>query len=72
MADKKSDRRTLKTKRAIFEALAELMCEKELRQITIRELSDKAEIHRVNGYKQIVDLYHDYAQVGKYSLAEFG
>ena len=72
MADKKSDRRTLKTKRAIFEALAELMCEKELRQITIRELSDKAEIHRVTVYKHFVDIYDVYEQLEKYILSEFG
>ena len=36
MADKKPDLRTLKTKKAIFEALAELMCEKELWQRTIK------------------------------------
>ena len=47
MADKKTDRRTLKTRKAIFESLAELLTEKELRSITVQELSDKADVHRV-------------------------
>ena len=72
MADKKPDLRTLKTKKAIFEALAELMCEKELRQITIKELSDKAEIHRVTVYKHFVDIYDVYRQFETMVLLQLG
>ena len=72
MADKKPDLRTLKTKKAIFEALAELMCEKELRQITIKELSDKAEIHRVTVYKHFVDIYDVYKQFETMVLLQLG
>ena len=72
MAEKKTDLRTLKTKKAIFEALAELMCEKELRQITIKELSDKAEIHRVTVYKHFVDIYDVYEQFEKMVLLQLG
>ena len=72
MADKKPDLRTLKTKKAIFEALAELMCEKELWQITIKELSDKAEIHRVTVYKHFVDIYDVYRQFETMVLLQLG
>ena len=72
MAEKKTDLRTLKTKKAIFEVLAELMCEKELRQITIKELSDKAEIHRVTVYKHFVDIYDVYEQFEKMVLLQLG
>ena len=72
MADKKTDMRTLKTKKAIFEALAELMCEKELRQITVRELSEKAEIHRVTVYKHFVDIYDAYEQFETMFLFQLG
>ena len=72
MADKKPDLRTLKTKKAIFEALAELMCEKELRQITIKELSDKAKIHRVTVYKHFVDIYDVYKQFETMVLLQLG
>ena len=51
MAVKRPDRRTMKTKNAIFTALAELMTEKELRHITVQDISDKADIHRVTFYK---------------------
>ena len=64
--------RTLKTKKAIFEALAELMCEKELRQITVRELSEKAEIHRVTVYKHFVDIYDAYEQFETMFLFQLG
>ena len=51
MEDKKVDRRSLKTQRQIKEALCELLTIKELRHITIQEISDKADIHRVTFYK---------------------
>ena len=72
MADKKTDLRTLKTKKAIFKALAELMCEKELRQITVQELSDKAEIHRVTVYKHFMDIYDVYEQLETMVLVQLG
>ena len=46
MAEKKPNRRALKTRKAIFEGLAELLCEKELPRITVNELTEKADIHR--------------------------
>ena len=48
------------------------MCEKELRQITIKELSDKAEIHRVTVYKHFVDIYDVYEQFEKMVLLQLG
>ena len=54
------DRRVRKTKKALREGLAELMLEKELRGITVRELTDKVDIHRATfyaHYKDIFDLY---------------
>ena len=42
MSEAKSpDRRTLKTKKAIFQAFSELLKEKELRKITVQEVVDK-------------------------------
>ena len=72
MADKKTDRRTLRTRKAVFEALAELMAQKELRHITVQELADKADIHRVTLYKHFVDIYDAYDQLEKTILSELG
>ena len=60
MEDKKVDRRSLKTQRQIKEALCELLTIKELRHITIQEISDKADIHRVTFYKHYYDIYNLY------------
>ena len=70
MADKKIDRRTLKTRKAIFESLAELLTEKELRSITVQELSDKADVHRVTFYKHFMDVYDAYDRLEELILSD--
>ena len=72
MPEKKVDRRALKTKKAITEGLCELLCEKELRNITVQELSDRADIHRVTFYKHYMDIYDVYEQLEKNVLTELG
>lgn len=72
MSENKTDRRALKTRKAIFEALAELLCEKELRQITIQEISDKADVHRVTIYKHFMDIYDICEQLEKVVLGQVG
>lgn len=46
----KADRRTLKTKKAIYEALVELMQKKKLNSITVTELAAQADINRKTFY----------------------
>lgn len=72
MSENKIDRRAMKTRKAIFEALAELLCEKEFRQITVQELSDRADVHRVTIYKHFMDIYDIYKQLEKLILSEIG
>ena len=72
MTDKQTDRRTLRTRKAVFAALAGLMAEKELRHITVQELADKADIHRVTLYKHFMDIYDAYDQLEKMILSELG
>ena len=43
--EKKPDRRVLKTKKAIRNALAQLLAEKELEEITVKEVADTADIN---------------------------
>lgn len=47
---KKPDRRVLKTKKAIRNALAQLLAEKELEEITVKEVADTADINRKTFY----------------------
>lgn len=57
------DRRVRKTKKALREGLAELMLEKDLRNITVRELVDKIDIHRATFYVHYKDIYDLYEQM---------
>ncbi|MBP5605399.1 MAG: TetR/AcrR family transcriptional regulator C-terminal domain-containing protein [Ruminiclostridium sp.] len=61
MGEKTADRRTRKTRKAIFDAFAELLSEKELEKITVKELIDKADVSRVTFYNHYLDIYdlHD-------------
>ena len=61
MSEKTNDRRTIKTKKAICRAFAELLVEKELHKITVREIIEKADISRVTFYNHYLDVYdlHD-------------
>lgn len=66
----KNDRRVRKTKKALQEALAKLLAEKDLRQITIRELTETADIHRATFYAHYQDVYDLYEQLEKSILSE--
>ena len=73
MSEAKSpDRRTLKTKKAIFQAFSELLKEKELRKITVQEVVDKADISRVTFYKYYLDVYDLYDKIENELLTNIG
>lgn len=72
MTEKKVDRRALRTQKQLKEALAELLAEKELRHITVQEVSDLADVHRVTFYKHYLDIYDLYEQMEKEVLSELG
>ena len=54
------DRRVRKTKKALREGLAELLNEKSIQNITVRELTDKVDIHRSTFYANFKDIYELY------------
>ena len=56
-ASEPMDRRTKKTKRAIRNAFAELLSEKDLNEITVREIADLAEINRKTFYRYYSGIY---------------
>jgi len=57
------DRRVRKTKKVLRDSLAELLTEKSIQNITIRELTDKADVHRSTFYANFVDIYDLYNHV---------
>jgi len=59
----KEDRRVRKTKRALREGLADLLTEKSIQKITVRELTDKVDIHRSTFYANFTDIYDLYSQI---------
>ena len=72
MPENKTDRRSLKTQKALKEALADLLAQKQLRYITVQELSDKADVHRVTFYKHYYDIYELYDQMENQILSDLG
>ena len=72
MAEKKTDRRTEKTRRALRDALASFLVDKELRKITVQEIADKADVNRGTFYKHYLDVYDLYDQMEAEVLVELG
>ena len=72
MGEKAPDRRTLKTKKAIRDAFAELLTEKELRKVSVQEIADKADINRATFYKHYLDVYDLYDKTEQEILVEIG
>lgn len=65
-----NDRRVKKTKKALQLALADLIISKELRNITVQELADKADIHRATFYSHYRDVYDLYEQLENDVISE--
>ncbi|MCL2254270.1 MAG: TetR/AcrR family transcriptional regulator [Lachnospiraceae bacterium] len=59
----KEDRRVRKTKKALREGLVELLNEKNIQDITIKELTDKVDIHRSTFYSNFKDIYDLYSHM---------
>lgn len=58
-----NDRRVKRTKKLLKEALAKLLMNKELREISIKELTDLADISRGAFYTHYQDIYDLYEQM---------
>lgn len=57
METKKQDRRVVKTRRAIHMAFASLLSEKEINDITVRDIADLADINRKTFYNYYAGVY---------------
>jgi len=66
----KEDRRVRKTKKALREGLAELLAEKSIQNITVRELTEKADVHRSTFYANFVDIYDLYNHIEETVISE--
>ena len=65
------DRRVRKTEKAIFSALITLLSERPLSDITIRELTESADIHRATFYDHYTDINACFEALQTSTLAEF-
>ena len=72
MENKKPDRRTARTKKMIYNALSELLTEKELHKITVQEVVDKANLSRGTFYKHFFDVFDVYDSMAEIILVEVG
>ncbi len=57
MAVEKEDRRIKRTKKMLRKALAELMCEKEFKDITVKDITERADLNRGTFYLHYCDTY---------------
>ena len=57
METRKQDRRVVKTKRAIHKAFASLLSEKEINDITVRDIAELADINRKTFYNYYAGAY---------------
>ncbi len=57
MAEKRPDRRVIKTKRAIRKAFIELLTEKHINDITIKDISEVADINRKTFYNYYAGIH---------------
>ena len=64
--------RTLKTRKALRNALAELLTRKELHKVTVQEIADKADVNRVTFYKHYQDVFDLYDKMEEETLIELG
>ena len=72
MAEKIHDRRTLKTRKAIRDALSILLTDRELNKVTVKDITDIADINRVTFYKHYLDVYDLYDRTEQGILIEIG
>lgn len=72
MVEQKPGRKALKTKKLIKNALAELLQNKILKDFTVQEVAQKADISRTTFYNYYYDVYDIYEQLEKEVLAELG
>ncbi|MFD1175386.1 TetR/AcrR family transcriptional regulator C-terminal domain-containing protein [Paenibacillus puldeungensis] len=69
--DTKSDRRIRKTKKALKEGLTSLMSEKSIKNISVKELTEKVDINRGTFYLHYKDVFDMVEQLEAEMLKDF-
>lgn len=71
MKDQKIDRRIRKTKSTLLRSLTELMAEKKINDITVKELTDLADVNRSTFYLYYKDIFDMVEQIETEMFDEF-
>lgn len=71
MNEIKIDRRTRKTKEALLRALTRLMAARKLNQITVREITDLADVNRSTFYLHYTDVFDMLGKIESEMLEDF-
>ena len=71
MVENKTDRRVRRTKRLLLESLTSLMKEKPIKDISVKELTDLADINRGTFYLHYRDIYDMLEQLEDEWFADF-
>lgn len=69
--EQKIDRRTRKTKKVLLQSLTKLMSEKKINNITVKELTDLADLNRSTFYLYYKDIYDMVEQIETEMLTDF-
>lgn len=71
MRDENLDRRTKKTRRLLWDGLAKLMLKHDINEITVKDLTEAADINRSTFYTHYKDIYDLVNSMEAELLAEF-
>lgn len=71
MATEKLDRRVRRTRKLLAQSLTELLEEKELKDITVKEVSEHADLNRGTFYLHYKDVYDMMEQIQKELFEDF-
>lgn len=71
MATEKMDRRIRRTRRMLKQGLAELMREKEFKDITVKDITDRMDLNRGTFYLHYVDTYDLLEKLENETLSDF-
>ena len=69
--EEKLDRRIRRTKEQLKRAMTQLLQEKSVREITVRELTERADVNRGTFYAHYSDLYDMLGQLENETLSDF-